>query len=138
MRTPRHSFARARGFTLAEVLAALLFMAIVIPVGMQAVSVASRAGILGQRKAAAMRIAERGLDETFATGTEPPGVTTGSTVDGDITYPWTIKIEPWTVDTMNVATVTVSFDVQGNTYDVSASTLYDPTVFTTSTTTSSM
>ena len=41
----------AGGFTLAEVLAALLFLAILIPVTMHGVSVASRAGILGQRKA---------------------------------------------------------------------------------------
>ena len=46
-----------RAFTLIEVLAALLLMAIVIPVAMQGMSIASRAGLLGQRKAAAMRVA---------------------------------------------------------------------------------
>src|SRR5258708_37139450 len=55
------------GYTLAEVLAALLFMAILIPVTMHGVSVSSRAGVLGQRKATAMRIAERVLDESIIT-----------------------------------------------------------------------
>ena len=126
---------RHRGaFTLAEVLAALLFMAILIPVTMQAVSVASRAGMLGQRKATAMRIAERVLNEQIITGqigTAPPY---GNIVDGDMTYPWTMVTEPWTEDAMTVVTVRVTFDVQGNTFDVAASTLYDPAVSTTTTT----
>jgi type II secretory pathway pseudopilin PulG len=113
-------------FTLAEVLAALLLMAILIPVTMHGVSVASRAGTLGQRKASAMRIAERVLDEQIVTGLVSAGVANGSVVDGDVTYPWTLKSEPWTEDTMTVVTVRVSFEVQGNLFDVAASTLYDP------------
>ena len=54
---------RRRGFPLAEVLAALLLMAILIPVTMHGVTVASRAGTLGQRKAAAMRIAEKYMSD---------------------------------------------------------------------------
>ena len=41
------------GFTLVEVLAALLFMAILIPVAMRAVQIANRAGQVGDRKAVA-------------------------------------------------------------------------------------
>ena len=51
------------GFTLAEVLAALLFMAVVIPVAVDGLRVASRASVLGQRKAVAARIAESVLNE---------------------------------------------------------------------------
>lgn len=119
------------GFTLAEVLAALLFMAILVPVTMQAVSVASRAGILVQRKAVAMRIAERILDEQIVTGQIAVGPGNGNVIEGDITYPWTLRADAWPEDAMNVATVRVEFSVQGNTYDVVLSTLYDPTVSTT-------
>jgi type II secretory pathway pseudopilin PulG len=126
---------RTQAFTLAEVLAALLFMAILIPVTMHGVTVASRVGILGQRKATAMRVAERVLDEQIVTGLVSVGAGNGSIVDGDITYPWTLKSDPWTEDTMTRVTVTVSFDVQGSTFEVSASTLYDPTATTTSATT---
>jgi len=123
---------RRRGFTLAEVLAALLLMAILIPVTMHGVTVASRAGTLGQRKAAAMRIAERVLEEQIVTGLFDTA--SGNVVDGDTTYPWTMTNEPWTEDTMNVLTVRVSFDVQGITYDVAASTLFDPTAAAATTT----
>jgi len=125
----------AGGFTLIEVLAALLLMAILVPVTMEGVSVASRAGTLGQRKAVAMRVAERLLDEMIVTGQVTSGAATGSIVNGDTTYPWTMKSTPWTEDTMTQITVQVSFDVQGNTYDVSASTLFDATATTTGTTT---
>jgi type II secretory pathway pseudopilin PulG len=131
------SRSRARGFTLAEVLAALLFMAILIPVTMQAVSVASRAGVLGQRKATAMRIAERVLDEQIVSGLIGSATPYGTIVEGDISYPWTIQSDAWTEDPttgINVITVRVEFDVQGTTYNVAASTLHDPSVTTTTST----
>ena len=105
-----------------QVLAALLFMAIVIPVAMHGVSVASRAGILGQRKATAMRVAERLLDELIVTDQVNSGATNGSIVEGDTTYPWTVRSEDWPEGEMTQVTVRVSFDVQGNTFEVSAST----------------
>ena len=50
------------GFTLAEVLAALLFMAIVIPVAVQGLQIASRAGSVSERKALGARLAESKLN----------------------------------------------------------------------------
>lgn len=116
-----------RAFTLIEVLAALLLMAIVIPVAMQGMSIASRAGLLGQRKAAAMRVAERMINELIVTGEMNQSSSSGTVVDGDASYPWTMQSEPWTEDTMTQVTVKVTFSIQGNSYDVSASTLFDPT-----------
>lgn len=101
-------------------------MAIVIPVAMQGVSVASRAGILGQRKAQAARIAERVLEETIATSQLTSAASSGTVEEGDTSFPWTMSSETWTEDSMTKVTVSVSFVVQGNTYEVSASTLYDP------------
>lgn len=132
---------RTRGFTLAEVLAALLFMAILIPVGMQAVSVASRAGILGQRKAVAMRIAERVLEEQIVSGQIGTAVPYGTIDEGDFSYPWNLKSDSWIEDsasTMNLVTVRVEFMVQGSTFDVAVSTLHDPTVGTAVTTSTSL
>lgn len=119
---PRRS---RRAFTLIEVLAALLLMAIVIPVAMQGMSVASRAGLLGQRKAAAMRVAERMLNELMVTGEMNQNSASGTVGDGDTTYPWTMQSEPWSEDAMTLVTVKVTFSLQGNEYDVSASTLFD-------------
>ncbi len=121
------SFRPARGFTLIEVLAALLLMAIVIPVAMQATSIASRAGMMGQRKAAAMRIADRMLNELIVTGEAKQSASSSGTVaEGDASYSWTLQSTNWTEDSMTQLTVSVSFSVQGATHTVSASTLIDP------------
>lgn len=118
----------ARAFTLIEVLAALLMMAIVIPVAMEGMSVVSRVGVLGQRKAAAMRVAERLLNELVIENQQQPQSSgSGTIADGDTTYPWTMRSEPWSEDAMLQLTVTVNFVVRGNTYEVSVSTLLPAT-----------
>lgn len=120
-----------RGFTLVEVLAALLLMAIIIPVAMDGMSVASRAGILGQRKAAAMRVAELVLNELIVEGNTQQVSSSGNTAAGDTHYPWTMRSETWAEDAMMQMTVTVTFLVQGNPYEVSATTLLAPPSTTT-------
>ena len=115
-----------RGFTLVEVLAAPLLMAIIIPVTMQGMSIASRAGILGQRKVAALRVAERMLNESIVTSQISPTSDSGVTVDGEVSYPWTLESEPWASDAMTQLTVRVTFSLQGSSYTVSASTLVNP------------
>ena len=115
-----------RGFTMAEVLAALLLMAIVVPVALQGVQIASRAGTLGQRKAAAMRVAERVLNELIATDGLTQSTGSGTAAEGDQSYAWTMQTESWPEDAMSVVTVRVVFNVQGNDYNVSLSSIYDP------------
>ncbi len=112
-----------RGFTLVEVLAALLMMAIVVPVAMEGMGIASRAGVLGTRKAAAMRVAERLLNEFVVENQLQQATSGGTLVDGDTSYPWTMRTENWSEDALQVMTVTVTFVVQGNSYEVNLSTL---------------
>ena len=117
------------GFTLAEVLAALLLMAIIIPVALEGMSVISRSAILGQRKVAAMRVAERVLNEQVAVIEQGQAIQTSATgveTDGDQTYPWTMQTEPWPEDTMTQMTVEVTFTMRGSTFQMKASTLFDP------------
>ena len=131
----RGADARARaGFTLAEVLAALLFMAIVIPVAVQAVRVASLAGEVGEHKAAAARIAERVMNELLVTGGVQQSAASGIVDEGTRSYNWSMRSEQWSEDAMNLVTVTVVFDAQGQEYDVNVSTLYDTAQSTTTTT----
>ena len=128
--------ARARaGFTLAEVLAALVFMAIVIPVAVEAVRVAARAGEVGERKAAAARIADRVMNELLVTGTIQQTSQSGSVQEGTKQYDWTMSSEQWTEDAMSLVTVSVTFSVQGQDFDASVSTLYDTAQSTTTTST---
>ena len=109
-----------------EVLASLLLMAIIIPVAMHAMTLATRAGVLGQRKAAAMRVADRVLNDLIATGQAMQASTSGTTAEGDATYAWTLESQTWPEDAMLQLTVRVTFAVQGANFDVSASTLVDP------------
>jgi prepilin-type N-terminal cleavage/methylation domain-containing protein len=120
-RLPRRT--RRAGFTLVEILASLLMMAIVVPVAMEGMSIASRAGLLGQRKAAAMRVAERLLEELIAEANTQQTTDSGTLADGEFTYPWTMRTENWSADAMQQMTVTVTFTLQGNRYEVSAATL---------------
>jgi prepilin-type N-terminal cleavage/methylation domain-containing protein len=114
------------GFTLVEVLAALLMMAIIIPVAMEGMSVASRVGVLGQRKAAAMRVAERVLNELIVEDQTQQSSASGTAIDGEISYPWAMRSQSWSEDAMLEMVVTVTFTVQGQDYDVSAATLIAP------------
>jgi type II secretory pathway pseudopilin PulG len=119
--------AKQGGFTLVEVLAALLFMAILIPVTMDAVRIASRAGQVGERKAVAGRIAERVLNEMLVTGQLSQGNANGRIEERQRSYDWTMRSEPWREDQMTLVTVTVTYKVQEKEYDVTLATLYDPT-----------
>ena len=116
------------GFTLAEVLAALLFMAIVIPVALQGVRVASRAGSVAERKTVAARLAERKLNELIVTGQWQSSAAQGTMQEGWQTYDWELESESWAEDgAMRVLTVRVTALVQGEKYDVRISTLVDAT-----------
>ena len=121
---PRCAVKRARAaFTLAEVLAALAFMAIVIPVAVEGLRIANLAGEVGQRKAVAARIAERVLNE-WIIGSRMQGTAQSGTIpEGMVQYHWSIRSEPWSEATMNLVTVRVIYPAQGHDYDVRLSTL---------------
>ncbi|MEO8427782.1 MAG: type II secretion system protein [Verrucomicrobiota bacterium] len=126
--TIRQSGAAKRGraaFTLVEVLAALAFMAIVIPVAVDGLRIASLAGQVGQRKAVAARIAERVLNELVITGQFRSPTQGGTIREGVQPYQWSMRSEPWPMDAMRLLTVQVNFPVQGREYDVRLSTLVD-------------
>ena len=75
---------RRAAFTLVEVLAALLMMAIIVPVAIEGMSVASRVAVLGQRKAAAMRVGERVLSELLVETQIQQASSSGTAYEGDV------------------------------------------------------
>jgi type II secretory pathway pseudopilin PulG len=117
------------GFTLAEVLAALMFMAIVVPVAIEGLHIASLAGAVAQRKGEAARIAQRVLTENLVTTNWSQSVQSGSTTEGQREFRWTLRSDPWTQDpTQNVLrqlSVDVTFTAQNREYTVRMSTLVD-------------
>src|SRR5438105_11502509 len=75
-------------FTLVEVLAALTLMAIVIPVAVEGLRIAGKAGEVGQRKTAAAHIAERVLNESMVTRQLQGATQNGVVQEGTIQYQW--------------------------------------------------
>jgi prepilin-type N-terminal cleavage/methylation domain-containing protein len=122
-----------RAFTLAEVLAALALMAIVIPVAIEGTAVANRAGQLGLRKAAASRVAQRILHESIVSGDATNLGSQGNIQEGNADYTWEITRTPWEIDDMDEVNVIVTFQVQGQTFDIELSTLIDPAAETATT-----
>ena len=116
-------------FTLAEVLAALVFMAILIPVALEGLSIASRAGEVAARKSEAALVAERVLNESVVTTNWSATVQNGTVRQGIRDFRWTLRNDPWDKDPNQTAirqlSVEVIFPAQGRDYSVRMSTLVD-------------
>ena len=110
-------------FTLAEVLAAMLFLAIVIPVAVEALHVSSLAGEVAARKGAAGRIADRILNESLVTTNWSGSVQSGTVSEGALDFRWTLTSQNWPQDSMQMLTAEVKFSAQGHDYSVKLSTL---------------
>jgi hypothetical protein len=131
-RVTRH----AAAFTLAEVLAAMLFLAIVIPVAVEALHVSSLAGEVAARKGAAARIADLVLNESLVMTNWTGGAQNGTISQGALDYKWTLTTQNWpqgpgqtltpqggSLIPMQMVTVKVDFPAQGRDYSVTLSTL---------------
>jgi hypothetical protein len=118
LRTGRNS-----AFTLAECLAALLFMAIVIPAAVEALHVASLAGEVAARKGAAARIADRILNQSIVMTNWNSGAQNGTVTEGANDFHWTLSSQNWPQDTMELLTAEVTFTAQSHNYTVKMSTL---------------
>ncbi len=115
---------RCQAFTLAEVLAAMLFLAIVIPVAVEALHVSSLAGEVAARKGAAARMADRVLNESLVTTNWSSGGQSGTVSEGALDFHWTLTSQNWPQDpTMQLLTAEVKFPAQGKDYSVKLSTL---------------
>ena len=111
-------------FTLAEVLAALLFLAIVIPAAVEAMHIASLAGEVAARKGGAARVADRILNESLVLTNWGNGTQNGTTSEGAQEFRWKLASQGWPQDSaMQVVTAEVTFSAQGKDYTVKLSTL---------------
>jgi hypothetical protein len=113
----------AAGFTLAEVLAALMFLAIVIPTAVEALHVATLAGEVAARKSEAARIADRVLNESIVTTNWVSGVGSGTVTEGILDFRWRLTAQSWPQDSMQLLTAEVAYTAQGKNYTVHLSTL---------------
>jgi type II secretory pathway pseudopilin PulG len=117
-----------RGFTFVEILAAMLFMAIVIPITVEGMMVANRAGVLAERKRVATRLADEQLTDMILNDEWQTGNQSGNFGDDYSDYRWNMTSEPWSYDTespMTLVSIDVWFKVQAQEYQVRLSTLVD-------------
>jgi len=123
---PRSAVKRVSAFTLAEALAAMAFLAIVIPVAIEALHIATLAGVVAQRKVAAAQFADRWLNELLVTGQWKQGGNNGTVQEDTQVYRWRLRTDSWEKDALKRLTLSVTFAAQGRDYDVQLTTLIDP------------
>lgn len=107
------------GFTLAELLAAMMFLAILLPVIVQGLTLASRAGVAASRGAVALQLAENKLTELIADASWTAGGGEGDFGEDWPSYRWRLEQAPGPVDALAMLTVHVDYDVQGRTRQAS-------------------
>ena len=116
-----------RGFTFVETLAAMFFMAIVIPVAVRGVMLANRAGIVAERTRVAAQLADSLLTEMVVTEGWRDAEQEGDFGEEWSGYRWVLEDDAWDEDTMRVLSVEVLFEVQDAEYRVRLSTLVEET-----------
>ncbi|MDB6055180.1 MAG: hypothetical protein JWN25_2703 [Verrucomicrobiales bacterium] len=121
-----HKSDKVIGFTLIEVMVAMVFMSILVPVALKAVQISSRAGQVAERKVRAAVIADRLLTEqTVVNGMQQSGQQ-GTVVEAGRTYTWNMESSAWGVEnSLRLVTLKVTYAVQGQNYDLKLHTLYD-------------
>jgi len=126
---------RQAGFTFAELLAAMLFLALVIPVALQAVRISSDAGTMASRRSVATRLGDALLTELAITDQWRSGTQSGQFDPPYQDYRWEIRSENWTELGMLQLSMLVSFEVRERPAQVVLSTLVPETQSTNTVTT---
>ncbi len=123
-----HATTRSAGFTLVEVLATVLLIAIVIPAVMEGVSISGQLASNAKHHTIAAGLAESKLNEMIATN-QWQGQ---STLSGDFSpdapdYTWKMDVAPWSGDTTSQSIqqvdVTVTWQSRGQPRSITVSTL---------------
>ena len=99
-RTPNAERRSSRGFTLIEVLAALMLIAIVIPAVEQGITIAQRAGDESRHRTEAAGLAQSEMAMILATSSWQTGNQSGDFSPDWPGYTWTSQVAAWPGDTV--------------------------------------
>jgi len=120
--------ARAQGFTFVEVLAALVFLGILMPVIISALMLSNRAGLVAERSAIALQLGENRLNEMLLGGSSTLNATWGDFGAGWSGYHWELERRAWRdSSSMTELTMRVVFSVQGRDQEIALTTLESET-----------
>ena len=103
----------------------MLFMAIVIPAAVHGIALASRAGIIAERKTVAAQLADSFLTELVVTESWQNMPSSGEFPGASEGYNWQLGQRTWETDQMIYLEVLVTFTVQGREHVVRTSTLVE-------------
>jgi prepilin-type N-terminal cleavage/methylation domain-containing protein len=107
---------RCKGFTLVEMLATILIIALVLPSAMRGIALVTRIASLSNRKIVASAFAESKISELIASGEwEHGGLSRGNFGNDYPDYVWDIDVKNWEISPMSELQVSVYWD--GGLYD---------------------
>ncbi len=102
----------------------MAFMAILVPVLLSAVNVATRASVSAERSTAALQLAENKLNELIVMKTWSSGETNGDFGEDWPNYHWELVTADWPESSdMTELTMVVTYEVQGQERTVELTTL---------------
>lgn len=111
------------GFTLMEILAALVLIGVVLPAVMKGVSMASILASDSARKYEALDLAQSKLAEILLDGDWQDGSGSGDFDSEHEDYEWTMETSEWTQANLKQIDVSVFWEERGRTREVRLSTL---------------
>ena len=114
---------RNLAFTLVEVLAALAFMGILVPVVVEALMVSNRAAIVAERSAVAAQLGENRIGELMLADAWSSAGSSGDFGAEWPGYRWELLKADWQTGAMTELTIKILFQVQGRDHTVQLSTL---------------
>jgi type II secretory pathway pseudopilin PulG len=110
-------------FTLAEVLAAITIVAIVLPVAMQGISIATGLASVTRQRAEAVALAQSKLNELVISGQWDTAAISGDFAPDHPDYRWEALAGDWEEANMRQLQVTVSWTSRGSQRQVVLATL---------------
>jgi len=114
---------RQRAFTLVEVLATLALVAIILPVAMKGISLATATAGLAKQRMEAASLAETMLAELVTTGAWRNGDLSGDFSPDWPGYRWRAEIQGWEETTLRQMDVHVQWTTRGRERSVTLTTL---------------
>ncbi len=114
---------RRSAFTFVEMLAAMAFLGILIPVVLSALMASNRAGVMAERSTIAMQLGENRLNELTLGGEWSSAESRGDFGTDRPGYRWELAKNSWQNGAMTELQLDVFFQVQGGEHDVRMSTL---------------
>jgi len=117
------AFPTQPGFTFIEVLAAMLFLAILVPAILQALTIANRASEVSERSAIAAELASNKLSELTLNQAWTTAETKGDFGQDWPGYRYEVNQATWDVDDMTNLSVDVFYSIQGKERSLQLSTL---------------